>query len=486
MRLTGKISMLLFFALISLSIICLPASAEEGLNVATSTISIVTLTPGTTWDDYLELDYSASISGGTASSWSWNFGDGSTSSDKSGTHTYSKNGSYKVTLTATSSDSKVDNSPSQIVKISEPAFDVSSANTVIKIKDVDKLEMSYESTAKGAASWSWDFGDGKSSTAQSGTHTYDKTGSYLVNLTATSKEGTVDSYTKTIKFDIGPTAYFTVADRFKKGGRPHYVRFEDDSDASSKADIDKWYWDFDYGTKDYEFDADDKGFKNADTEFTYNSVGNYTVTLTVKDDDGYKNSYSRVIEVVDDKYAPRVDFEIDDDYSDRGAAPFKVRFNDLSKESIDKEYDDSDNDLRFWYWEFYDEDNDDIDMITSRSEDGPTITFKEAGVYTARLTVVDDDGIAATKIKRDYIRVTSQKTATRTATHTKTATPVVTYTTMTTAIETEPTVSAGISASPGTTIFGIPGTEYFRTEMGRFYNFYEEYKSIIAGFFGMG
>jgi hypothetical protein len=64
----------------------------------------------------------------------------------------------------------------------------------------------------------------------------------------------------------------------------------------------------------------------------------------------------------------------------------------------------------------------------------------------------------------------------------------LTYTTIaTTAVtveETEEVVQS--SASSGTTIFGIPGTEYFRTEMARFYNFYEEYKSILTGFFGMG
>ncbi|MHA1899124.1 MAG: clostripain-related cysteine peptidase [Promethearchaeota archaeon] len=51
----------------------------------------------------------------------------------------------------------------------------------------------------GIASWSWDFGDGNSSTLQNPSHTYYTNGTYIVTLTITDLDGDTDTYSMTIK-----------------------------------------------------------------------------------------------------------------------------------------------------------------------------------------------------------------------------------------------------------------------------------------------
>lgn len=48
------------------------------------------------------------------------------------------------------------------------------------------------------ASYSWDFGDGATSTSQNPTHAYDEEGSYTVSLTVTDNDGLTDTATSTI------------------------------------------------------------------------------------------------------------------------------------------------------------------------------------------------------------------------------------------------------------------------------------------------
>ena len=334
-----------------------------------------------------------------------------------------------------------------------------------------------------------------------------------------------------------------------KGSNPLIVKFTDTSERKSHT-IKYWKWDLD-GDGSYSDDHEADDADDADTKHTYTSIGTYNVSLKVIDENGnYSISYKE-IEVVASKYAPVAGFSVDDRY---GSAPFTVSFNDASNES--DYYDD--RDIEDYYWEFYDDDNKDIDVITSTSKN-PTIKFKEEGKYTVRHTVVDEKGVAGTIVEKDWITVTSDISASfsaspttgiapltvtftanpgdynidqyywnfgdgktssetsKTTSHTynsagsysvtltvyegsnsyttsskkiavnaKSTTPSVTYTIETTAPTTATPTEVDLSgASSGTTIFGIPGTEYFRSEMGRFYNFYEEYRSIIAGFFGM-
>jgi len=63
------------------------------------------------------------------------------------------------------------------------------------------------------SSWSWNFGDGETSTAENPVHTYAKAGSYTVSLTVVTADGQTDTSTQTvIESHSNPTVSGTVTD----------------------------------------------------------------------------------------------------------------------------------------------------------------------------------------------------------------------------------------------------------------------------------
>jgi PKD repeat protein len=117
-------------------------------------------------------------------------------------------------------------------------------------------------------SWTWDFGDGDSSTAQNPEHIYAEPGLYDVTLTVSNLFGS-DTRTETAYIEVtgpaAPVAYFDASPR--SGLVPLTVEFEDGSAGGPTA----WAWDFgDGGTSTAQ---------NPSHEYT--TIGTYTVTLTV-------------------------------------------------------------------------------------------------------------------------------------------------------------------------------------------------------------
>jgi PKD repeat protein len=126
------------------------------------------------------------VSFGAVQSWAWDFGDGATSNEQNPTHTYTEDGTFMVSLHITTLDGcesdmfmevYVGNNPwnewnCQAMFLPLPAdssglfyfIDISSAPTPIQ-------------------SWTWDFGDGTSSTEQNPFHAYAQPGLYTVSLT---------------------------------------------------------------------------------------------------------------------------------------------------------------------------------------------------------------------------------------------------------------------------------------------------------------
>jgi PKD repeat protein len=60
------------------------------------------------------------------------------------------------------------------------------------------LIIAIKNHTRGASSYSWDFGDGGSSTAEEPSHTYADAGTYTITLTATSSAGGTASGSKQV------------------------------------------------------------------------------------------------------------------------------------------------------------------------------------------------------------------------------------------------------------------------------------------------
>jgi PKD repeat protein len=126
---------------------------------------------------------------GNIASWSWSFGDGETSTEQSPAHTYAAPGTYTVSLTVTDG-SGLSSTASQEITLIDPGVPPIASMSY----DCVDISCSYSDASTDAdgniVSWSWDFGDGTSSTAQNpGTHHYQVAGTYIVTLTVTDAVG---------------------------------------------------------------------------------------------------------------------------------------------------------------------------------------------------------------------------------------------------------------------------------------------------------
>ncbi|MDQ3051437.1 MAG: PKD domain-containing protein [Bacteroidota bacterium] len=122
---------------------------------------------------------------GNATYFYWSFGDGTTSTLENPSHTYNGTGWFNVCLTITDSVAQCSDTECDSVFVGggvlcDPNFVYQSSPTASV----------FIATGQNNASWSWDFGDGTTSTSgPTATHSYSAAGTYLVCLTATVANG---------------------------------------------------------------------------------------------------------------------------------------------------------------------------------------------------------------------------------------------------------------------------------------------------------
>jgi PKD repeat protein len=129
------------------------------------------------------------LSSGEPTSWSWNFGDGGTSTLQDPSYTYNMAGTYTVTLTATNGVGSDAETKTDYIDVSEPAPPVADFQGSPTSGDAPLIVNFTDWSSGEPTSWSWDFGNGGTSTAQNPSNTYDTPGTYTVILIATNTYG---------------------------------------------------------------------------------------------------------------------------------------------------------------------------------------------------------------------------------------------------------------------------------------------------------
>ncbi|MBL7732008.1 MAG: PKD domain-containing protein, partial [Chitinophagaceae bacterium] len=132
------------------------------------------------------------------------------------------------------------------------------------------------------ATWSWDFGNGNTSTIQNPTATYFTPGTYTVTLTVTNAAGS-NTLTRSQYVTVyeSPTADFTANNT--SGCFPLRVQFTDISSPGNGNTNTTWLWDFGNGTT-----------STLQNPFvTYTTAGSFTVTLRVTNDKGCSRTITR-------------------------------------------------------------------------------------------------------------------------------------------------------------------------------------------------
>ncbi|NNE70082.1 MAG: PKD domain-containing protein, partial [Rhodothermales bacterium] len=131
---------------------------------------------------------------------SWNFGDDTVANGLTATHSFANEGTYNVTFAVSNGNGRGMDSRTCVVTVEDPCEDaVITSMTASNMAPDTRSNVSFSANTSGSApmSYSWDFGDGNTSTSSNPSHTYSEAGTYTVTLEVTNCGGTV-SRTMTI------------------------------------------------------------------------------------------------------------------------------------------------------------------------------------------------------------------------------------------------------------------------------------------------
>ncbi|MCG8577370.1 MAG: PKD domain-containing protein [Flavobacteriales bacterium] len=147
------------------------------------------------------------LSTGDIVEWNWEFGDGNTSLDQNASNNFDTIGTYNVTLTTITDMGCVDDTTIACVALPPLVANFTSTNACSG-EPVSFTDFSV--TEVGAITgWSWNFGDGHSSTLQNPSNSYSNDEVYNVSLTVTNSFGCVDSVSSFVDIFEQPTAFLT-------------------------------------------------------------------------------------------------------------------------------------------------------------------------------------------------------------------------------------------------------------------------------------
>lgn len=296
-------------------------------------------------------------------SWEWDFGDGTKSTQKNPQKTYTVNGFYSVTLTVTSiTGCKNTVSKTRFIRIVS-GIKADFTNTV----DPDcqapfTVNFKNESAGPGSLTYSWDLGNGSTSTQRNPTSTYNAAGTYSIRLTAVSDFGC----SNTIQKDILIKSSNTII------GGPDSIcvnkplNFLNTSTPAPVSSV--WY--FDDGTQSNRINASK----------TYSTVGPHVVKL-VNTYAFCKDSVTKTIHVLS---PPTVDFTSSTVLACK--APLTVNFSDASPTNAVA-----------WAWDFGDG--------GKSIEKNPVHTYNSPGQFNVSLTVTNSSGCTNSLQKDVFVQI---------------------------------------------------------------------------------
>jgi PKD repeat protein/C1A family cysteine protease len=324
----------------------------------------------------LEVSFSGAASqdpDGTITSYAWDFGDGTTASGVSAVHTYTDAGTFTARLTVTDNHGS---SASTTVTITTahnnaPPTPVASATPT---SGTAPLSVSFSginsSDADGSiATYSWDFGDGSTGSGATADHTYTDTGVFPAELTVTDNQGASASTTIniTVIHNAPPLAVITASPT--AGLIPLDVTFSGNGSSDSDGTITSYSWNF----------GDNTTATGIQASHTYTKAGTFTARLTVTDNKGATASKTVTIKPSKTNLRPVASVSAS---PTSGTTPLNVIF------SGEGSYD-PDGTIAVYNWSFGD----------GKKGQGPSVshTYTRKGKKIARLIVIDNNGLMATK-----------------------------------------------------------------------------------------
>lgn len=303
----------------------------------------------------------------------WEFGDGFTSGDITPSHLYSDTGYFNIQLIATNYGCPDTAIRTGYIHILPPVSRFSAA-----FDCSNRLQVSFIDESILPQSWSWDFGDGNTSTAQNPTHIYAALGTYNVSLTVTNG-GCTHILQHTITISKQSTDFTASPTNICKGA-PVLFTPSNFNPAVTTA----LYWNFGDG-------VEETGYGLPFNTHTYSASGTYTVMLITADLNGCKDTTTKTAFIRVN--GPVANFVAQ---SPGGCAGNPFLFTDQSAS-------DGTNAITNWLWDFGDG--------TIQSFNAPPFThnYSTTDTFTVKLIVTDAAGCRDSLTRSGYVITTNPK-----------------------------------------------------------------------------
>ncbi|ALO67794.1 hypothetical protein AS189_16540 [Arthrobacter alpinus] len=223
---------------------------------------------------------------GQVVSYAWDFGDGTSLTGTTPTHVYTVAGTFTVTLTVKDNQGATATISHQVIVEPLPNQAPTAAFTYVP----NKLAIAFDGTTSSdldgtVTGYAWDFGDGTSSAGGATTHTYASSGTFTVKLTVTDNGGATGSVSQVLTVTAGPPANIPPTAKFTSIMAGLNGNFDGTTSSDQDGTVASYDWAF----------GDGGSASTAVASHAFGTAGDYTVTLTVTDNDGATTSVSHVV-----------------------------------------------------------------------------------------------------------------------------------------------------------------------------------------------
>ncbi len=302
------------------------------------------------------------VTGGGNFTYLWDFGDGTTDSVANPQHAFINAGIYNVSLTVSTANGCTATIIKNVKVYPLPVASFTAGNVCLMHPTI----FLDGSTVSGSTitGWNWNFGDSIVVTFQNPVHQYESPGWYNVSLQVTSEFGCRANTLDSVQIYTPPTPQIAATT-----GCLNDNLFFSDTSSGTNNQITNYYWEFDHGIYTSTI---------GNPNYSFNTPGLHTITLTTTNNNGCSSTRSININV---SPLPVADFE-----AAPSCANSAMQFNSTSTISSGS--------IIGYQWNFGDS------AATASTQQNPSFIYTQPGTYNVTLIVTSNDGCHDTIIQQ--------------------------------------------------------------------------------------